>query len=128
MIVELPGDILVEIAARFFEHFGGVRGQGVRPEIAIVARGIAVAGENVCEVRCAMTHHNFAGHAEFRQRLAFERIGIDVHVAGQMEFHVHQRARQILDRGKPLVERLRLFDLVEQLLRHRFTGFVVQSE
>ncbi len=55
-------------------------------------------------------------------------VGIDRHVAGQMQFHVDQRAGQILDRVETLVERLGLLDLVQQFLRHRFARLVMDRE
>ena len=49
-------------------------------------------------------------------------------IAGQVNFHVDQRARQIFDRSEALIERRGLFDLIDQRLRYRFTGLIVNGK
>ena len=46
----------------------------------------------------------------------------------EVELHVDQRARQVLDGREALVERRGALDLLDQLLRHRLAGLVVQRE
>jgi hypothetical protein len=54
-----------------------VGGEHVGPEVAVVARRVAVAPEDVLEVRRAVAHHDLARHPQRGQRLALEGGGID---------------------------------------------------
>ena len=47
-------------------------------------------------------------------------------VARQVQLHVDEGARQVLDRLEALVEGRRLLDLLDQLLRDGLAGLVVQ--
>jgi len=82
----------------------------------------------VIELRQPVPHHQLLRHADLRERLALELVGIDDSVRLRVEHHVDDRRGEILDRREALVERAGLLDLGEQRLRHRLPGLVVARE
>ena len=122
---------LVVGAAGLGERLPGVGGQGVGPEVAVIAGGVAVGREDVREVRRPVAHDDLFRHAQRRERLALEPVGIDRHAAArgrEVELHVDERAGQELDGREALVERRGALDLGHQLARHRLPGLDVEGE
>ena len=128
VVAQPLGDGLVAGAAGLGEGLPGVRGQRVGPQVAVVAGGVAVAAEDVHELRRAVAHDDLGRHAERGQRLALERVGVDRAAAREVQLHVDQRARQVLDGLEALVELVGALDLLDQRLRDRLAGLVVQRE
>src|SRR5271167_5235908 len=81
------------------------------------------------EMRSSVTHADRLGHADPLELLALERNDIDV--AGrwvEMEPQVDQRGGRIFDGRPALIEPARGEKLVDQRLRHRLAGFVMERE
>ena len=74
-----------------------------------------------------MTQNDLARHANLSQRLLLESAGIDFLVAGQMKFHIENRCGEILDGCESLIESFRTVDLVNQRLRNRLTGLIMNG-
>src|SRR5439155_25387036 len=70
-------DRLVVRSAGLQERLPGVGRERVRPAIAVVARGIAVAREDVGELRRPETHALLLRHAERGEGVALEGLWID---------------------------------------------------
>ena len=84
--------------ALLLEQRPGVGVHRLRPEVAVIARRIAVRREDVPELRRAVPHHHFLRHLQFGQRLALERVRVGHRRLAVVVFHVDDRARQIFDR------------------------------
>ena len=82
------------------------------------------------EVRRAVAHDDLVRHADARERLALERRGIDRFAGAGSEWKSRStKARgEVFDRGKALIEVARRDEPLQQCLRHRFAGLVVQRE
>jgi hypothetical protein len=80
----------------------------------------------VLEVRRAVTHGDRVGHADPFQRLRFEGERVLRRIRTRVIGHVDQRRRGEFDRGETRAECAGREHLVEQFLRHRLAGLVVQ--
>ena len=80
------------------------------------------------ELRRAVAHHHLRGHAQRRQRFAFERVGIDGLAASQVQLHVDECAGEILHGAEAFVERFRARYLRCQLCGHGLAGLHVARE
>ena len=80
------------------------------------------------ELRGAVAHRQLGRHAQPGQFLALEGVGVDVGVAGQVQLHVDQRRGQVFGDIEALAEGPGLVDLVDQDLRQRLAGLIVQGK
>src|SRR5690606_36739769 len=126
--VQPLGDLVVVEPAGLAERLRRVGRQHVGPEVAVIAGRVAVAPEDVQEVRHPVAHHDLARHPELGERLALEGVGVDGSVAREVHLHVDQRAREVLRRREALVEGRRALDPVDQLLRDRLARLVMDRE
>src|ERR1044072_2132695 len=74
---QAPRYVGVEGTARLRKRLEGIGGDDVRPEIAIVAGRVAVAGEHVQELWRPVPHDHFARHPDLTQRVALEWACLD---------------------------------------------------
>ena len=95
----------VERIARFLERRPGVGVHRFRPQVAVIARRIAVGREQVLELRHAVPHHQLLRHADFGERRRLELVRVDHAIGHGVDLHVDDRRRQIFRGGKALVER-----------------------
>ena len=82
----------------------------------------------MAELRGAVTHDDLMRHLQLGQLLTLELVRIDIHVAGQVQLHVDQRRGQVFGRAEALAELAGRLDLVDQGLRDRLAGLIVQGE
>ena len=64
------------------EGLGGVSGEGVGPQVAVVSGAVAVAREDVCELGRTVTHDQLGGHSQGGEGVALEGVGVDGRAAG----------------------------------------------
>ena len=80
------------------------------------------------EVSRAITRRNWSViDAKFLQRVGFESFCIrwNLFTGQRVPFQIQQRCREILQRVESLIKLAGLDDLVQQLLRNLFSGFIV---
>ena len=118
------GGAVVE-AAGLDERFSRIGGEGIGPEITVVAGRVTVAGEEMTELGQTMAHDDLRGHAQPRQFVPFEGCRIDRPITGQVQLHVDQPAGQVFGGGKALVEGGGRLDPLHQRGWHRFAGLVM---
>ena len=104
---------------RLDERLPRVGGHDVRPQIAVIPRGVRIAAEQVIEVRQPVSQGDLARHADACELVALEGGHVHGAVGPRVQLHVQDRRRQVLHRRVALVELLRLLDPVDQRLRHR---------
>src|SRR5262249_55412117 len=82
------------------------------------------------EMRWAVTHHDFGRAANSGHSLLLERRGIDFAVRhrGEMNLHVVDCCRQVLDSREPLIKVLCLFDLGDEVRRDRLACTEMKRE
>jgi hypothetical protein len=120
---------MVEHVAGLLEGVEGVGVEHLRPHVAVVARRVVVAGEDMAEVRRAVPHHDLLRHADAVERRPLEDRRVKVVGAFQrMVVEVDDRRGSVLDRHEALVEHPRRLELGDQRVRHRLPGAVVDRE
>ena len=77
------------------------------------------------ELRQAVPHRHFFRHADFRQRVTFERSRVSHRLAAVMQLHIQNRARQIFHGGKSLVERVTCPNFFDEFGRDRLASLVM---
>ena len=119
--------LVVETARRLLEGLSRIGREHVSPQVAVVAGRVALAGEDVAEMRASVSHDDSTRHAQLRQCFALERVGIDACRVGGVVLHVHERGSEIFRCLEALVERRSLLDLRDELLRDRLARFMVNE-
>src|ERR1700722_17496595 len=126
--MELSGQSWIEDVAALFERLEAVGVENLRPQIAVIG-GRITAGENMLEMRSAVTHGDPVGHADPLEFPPLERDHVHIRWRRiEMELEIDQRRRGILDRGPALIELARPEKLAKQRLGHGLARLVMQRE
>src|SRR5208282_301445 len=111
---QLRREIGVEDVAALLEGLEAVGVERLRPEIAVVARRVSAAAEDVLEMRRAVPHGDRLRHPEPLELLLLESDDVGVPaIRSPVQSEVHQCGCAVLDRRKTLVELLRRNQLAE---------------
>src|SRR5262249_4430202 len=88
MIMQLVRDAGVKDVAGLLERREGVGVEHLRPQIAVVGRGIAGAGKYVLEVGGSVTHDDLGRHADARERSLLEAVDVEGVAGRRLEMQV----------------------------------------
>ncbi len=116
----------IEDVAGFLEGLEGVGVEHLRPQIGVVGRRVAAAGEQMLEMRQAVAHDDLRRHGDAREALALELGDVEAgRLLQRMNVEIDQRAGGVFHRGEALVEGAAGEQPLEQRLRHRLAGLAV---
>ena len=93
--------------------------ENFRPEIAVIAGAIALAGEDVLKMRCPVAHGDSGRHPDDGEASGFK--GDDINVAGladEMQIKIEQRRGRKFNGGETLIEAARRQQLLHQAFGH----------
>ena len=119
---ELFGQTRIESIPGFLEGGEGVGIHHLGPHVAVIARRIPVAREDMGEMGRGVAHPDGPRHADPRQRV---RLGRQRICGGRavVEIQIDERRGHVFDRLEPHVVGLGRQQPVEHVLRHRLARF-----
>ena len=120
------GHLGVERIARLDERVVGVGVEHLGPQVDVVARRIARAGEQVLEVRQAMVQPRHGRRATLSEHPPLEGNDVVNRLRRGMRGHVDQRSGGVALRLVGLAEAPRRAHALDQQIRDRLAGLVVQ--
>src|ERR1700730_8755896 len=130
IIMQSLRDAGIEDIAGFLERREGVGVEHLRPQIAVIGRGVARAREYVLEVGGSVAHDDFRGHADARKFSLLEAVDVEA-VAGrglEMYIEIDERRGDVFHRRLALIEGARGEKPAQLALPERLAGAIVERE
>src|SRR5262249_31350142 len=130
MIMQLLRDAGVKDVASLLERREGVGVEHLRPQIAVVGRGVAGAREYVLEMGGSVAHDDLGRHADAREHSLLEAVDVEgLGAAGrglEMEVEIDERRGDVFHRRLALVEGAGGDQPAQEILRHRLASAIVK--
>src|SRR6266508_6859824 len=130
MIMELLRGAGIKDVAGLLERRKSIRVEYLRPQIAVIGRGVAAAREYVLEVGGPVAHDDLVWHADARESSLLEAADVEGLVGGgpKMDVEIDKRRGDVFHGRLALVEGVRRDEPVELILGHRLPGEIVARE
>src|SRR4030095_3171405 len=127
MIMELLRGVGIEDVAGLLERRKRIRVEYLRPQIAVIGRGVTAAREYVMEVGGPVAHDDLVWHADPRESGLLEADDVEALIGRgpKMDVEIDKRRGDVFHGRLALVEGVRRDEPVELILGHRLPGAIV---
>ena len=128
--MELLGSAGIEDVAGLLERRKRIRVEHLRPQIAVIGGGVAVAREYVLEVGGPVAHDDLVRHADARKRGLLETADVEdlIGLGPNMDVEIDKGRGDVFHGRLALVEGARRDEATQLILGHRLPGAIVARE